>query len=265
MTLSRFFWIGFLLIATIGLIHIIHALTLGLQVQTFHTSFTANKLREGDLRLLFLSDIHHFSLKKLKKELQKLTAPIDLILVGGDFPHTRLPEFLQLLKCVPAKWGIYGVEGNHDEFSFLQKRMPEAGTLLNNEGVMLREDFYLCGFRDPWHTQVDLEAALKNRKGEPFTLLLAHQPDQALEMALDQVDLMLAGHTHDGEIAFFGLWRPALTFMHVTSYNQHFRAGWRQGRNRLPVLVNSGLGCHLFRSFTRPQIIVLTIKKADQS
>jgi hypothetical protein len=60
--------------------------------------------------------------------------------------------------------------------------------------------WYLVGVDDPrWHCD-DLPAALAGVPDDAFKLLLAHSPDILPAAARHRVDLVLAGHTHGGQI-----------------------------------------------------------------
>jgi predicted MPP superfamily phosphohydrolase len=78
-------------------------------------------------------------------------------------------------------------------------------------------------------------------------ILLCHNPDYAESMPADtRVDLMLAGHTHGGQVSLPLIGSPILPIRH-----RQYAAGLVQGP-RCPVYVSRGLGTT--RPFHPPQL-----------
>jgi predicted MPP superfamily phosphohydrolase len=69
-----------------------------------------------------------------------------------------------------------------------------------------------------------------------FTVLVSHNPDFAEKTDLSYFDLMLSGHTHGGQITFFG-YAPVLP----SEYGQKYRTGTVL-RNSVPVIISNGAG-----------------------
>ncbi len=59
---------------------------------------------------------------------------------------------------------------------------------------------YVAGLEDSLYGQTDLAAALVNRPTGTPTLLLTHEPDVADSAVNKNIDLILAGHSHGGQI-----------------------------------------------------------------
>ena len=59
---------------------------------------------------------------------------------------------------------------------------------------------YVGGLEDSLYGQTDLAAALVNRPTGTPTLLLTHEPDVADSAVNKNIDLILAGHSHGGQI-----------------------------------------------------------------
>ncbi len=90
-------------------------------------------------------------------------------------------------------------------------------------------------------------------------MLVSHEPDFAEELQPGAADLMLSGHTHGGQLTFFGLWAPVVG----SEYGQKYRTG-TVTNGSTTVIVSNGIGTILppLRFFARPQIVVITLKKA---
>jgi predicted MPP superfamily phosphohydrolase len=100
--------------------------------------------------------------------------------------------------------------GNHDYFGTVDgaRLAMEAGgaRVLRNEGARVsREDggptLYLAGVDDNWTGRDDLARAMEARPAEGACVLLAHDPTlfDAYASRAD-IDVVLSGHTHAGQI-----------------------------------------------------------------
>jgi len=89
-------------------------------------------------------------------------------------------------------------------------------------------------------------------------VLVTHDPDWIERFGGAPVDLVLAGHTHGGQVTLFGLWAPNTR----SRYGQKYRAGLvRSGP--VPVWVTTGVGTTVLplRWFARPEIVLLTLRR----
>ena len=254
-------------------IHIAHALTLDRSIQYVEVPFTSGRIPASldGYRIAFVTDAHYVSTKTLEKIVQKLnTKNIDLLLLGGDNPSYESGELqaaIKILSRTITTDGIFGIEGNHDIRPHLFNTMLSHGmTPLFNNGVHIREDFFLAGTSCLKRTRpisANIAKSIENAKQDDFVLLISHQPDIVMQQSTQGVDLVLAGHTHGGQITFFGLWAPALTIptFNVTDYGQQFMSGWAQSRDGTPVYISNGIAEQFFRMFARPQVIIITLKR----
>ncbi|KAF0968058.1 MULTISPECIES: metallophosphoesterase [Gordonia] len=138
----------------------------------------------------------------------------DLVVLVGDLtdgtiPHVR--DTLEPIAGLRAQLGVYGVSGNHEYYSDDGGRWldvwEELGVrTLRNARVPLTVDgqtIQLAGVHDataPEPYEPDLPAALAGSSPDDFVLLLAHQPNQAVEASGLGVDLQFSGHTHGGQL-----------------------------------------------------------------
>jgi predicted MPP superfamily phosphohydrolase len=117
-------------------------------------------------------------------------------------------------------------------------------------------DFYLAGVDDDSQGAPDLDGALEAIPAGATVLLLSHNPDIIGDPLINRVDVVLAGHTHGGQLVL-PLWGPAhtqsayLNRSNVAGYFQHGRTHFYVSRGR-------GEGFPLrFRAW--PQIALITI------
>lgn len=165
------------------------------------------------LSICHLSDTHftHFGIleQKLLDSLSK-TRP-DICVITGDIADK--PEGFDVLRRVLAAinppLGVYAVLGNGE----LRLNMPssELSRELSSLGVILLDNRHvdlsisgvnlsIIGVSDPFEGIDDLNAAMIDVPNESFKVLLAHSPDILMQMGNHQVDLILAGHTHGGQV-----------------------------------------------------------------
>ena len=253
------------------LVHTLSALTLDSRIQYLEVTYSSDKVSpqlDGYL-IAFVTDTHALPADELTAMTEEINrfAP-DLLVLGGDFPSAGDAPFraMEILAQVKAPDGIYGVEGNHDDYQVLFEAMERVGIQpLSNSGVSPRATLYLAGVEDLWNRTADIEAAVQGAGEDDFVLLLAHNPDVTMEQDTSRVNLTLSGHTHGGQITLFGLWAPALSLTdEITAHGQRFHSGWATSRDGSDVFVSNGAGTfhNVPRVFARPQVILITLAHA---
>jgi predicted MPP superfamily phosphohydrolase len=197
----------------------------------------------------------------------------DLIAVTGDLVADDAPGFREVLDAVQglaAPYGVYAVPGNHDHevgIGRFRRDLAEQEALrdLTNRAEVLDVDgarFCVAGVDDLSSGQPDL-GVLPPPEERDFTLLLAHDPDQAerVRRVCDRVDLIVSGHTHGGQVRlpFVGALRnPA---QHDDLYEEGLRRRpWTQ------VYTSRGVGTvHIpVRFLCRPEVAMLTLTGAPR-
>jgi predicted MPP superfamily phosphohydrolase len=176
--------------------------------------------RQADgLRILHVSDIHCGAFLRpdvLAGVLRRLmTLRPDFVAITGDVVEGRLDDldgFLPALATLTdAPLGAWYCLGNHDYFTrapeMVLERLRAIGIrTLRNEATLVRgagAEFVLGGVDDRTFGTRDWPRLLAPH-GPPH-LLLAHQPDDFYDAESRGVALVLAGHTHGGQIRFPGL------------------------------------------------------------
>jgi predicted MPP superfamily phosphohydrolase len=91
-----------------------------------------------------------------------------------------------------------------DEGHAMADALRAAGiTVLHNEGVRVRKNnktLWIAGCDSAWAGHADMEAAMHGRRPGEACLALIHEPDLAFEAEAQGADLVLAGHTHGGQV-----------------------------------------------------------------
>jgi len=166
------------------------------------------------LRVVHLSDFHYGPLvdpRHLERaiEIANDLNP-DLIALTGDYisqERSYAAPCAALVGKLRARYGVFAVLGNHDHWTDAQLitdlfRSEDVRVLLN-EGLRVDIDsqsFWLAGVDDTMVGLEDLSLALAGSRDGEMKLLLAHNPVILRRAWRADVDLVLSGHTHGGQV-----------------------------------------------------------------
>lgn len=263
------FWVLVGIVCLLGVIHIARGFLVDRKMTYKEVPVYSPKIPQelDGYKIAFVSDIHSYSIEKLDLIVEEIRDwNPDLMLLGGDFynkKHTL--QAIETLARVSPTDGICGVEGTHDRRNGLFKAMEQYGMMpLINEGTQIRPGLYVAGIKD-YHTKLaDVQQAVEKAPEDDFVLLVSHNPDASMMGNNTGVDMMVSGHTHGGEITFFGLWAPAVYT--VSYYGQKFVSGWAEGNNGVPVYVSRGVGSHSgLRMFAPPEVTFFTLHSGEDA
>ncbi len=220
------------------------------------------------LRIVQLSDLHgktSFRGEPLHQTVAGLSP--DLLVITGDLvSHPRqIPASLHELASMSGRRGTYFVPGNweyaaHSDWPALRKLLMEKGiVVLDNRGIELvngEATLFLCGVDDPITGRANVSRALQNSSPGQVVVMLAHT-HSFVSGIKDEVDLLLVGHTHGGQILIPG-------YGHVRLNRRH-RYSLIKGLHRLGRLqfyISKGIGTTKLplRWGARPEIAVLTLE-----
>lgn len=182
-------------------------------------ALSADRALRAPLRVAFASDLHigpTTSARTLDRafELLREAAP-DVLVLGGDYVFLEATravadELAARVAEVPARVKV-AVLGNHDLWTHhgrLESALARAGAaVLVNDALRLpppHEDVAVLGLDDPWTGRPDARRALAAAGGAPARIAVCHSPDGLPFVAECGVSLLLAGHTHGGQIALPG-------------------------------------------------------------
>jgi len=167
------------------------------------------------LRIAHLSDLH-MSGRIAKTFFERMVELVnrcepDLVAITGDIVEREhcldwIPDTLGRLR---AAAGVYYVLGNHDRHADkagLHAALADSGLIYAGGrwlSVTVRDvPLVVAGNELPWHPPAaDLsDCPARNEDGTPLRILLSHSPDQFGWAQKQDVDLMLAGHSHGGQV-----------------------------------------------------------------
>lgn len=254
-------------VLVIFLIHAGYIFTYGRWIDYKEVTIKSDKVTSDSsgMRVAFVTDTHSLSIAATEKLVMALNRrDIDMLVLGGDFAtYHKTHDLMRILARVRTTYGIYSVIGNHDDPRNLARACADNGILLLiNAGLHVQGGLYLAGVSDLRHGDADVAKALSGSDKNDFVLLLAHNPDITMIRDVSGADLTLSGHTHGGQVTFFGLWAPALTMRKtITAYGQRFMGGFAKSAAGTDVYVSSGTGQlkYIPRLFSRPEVTIFTL------
>jgi len=232
----------------------------------------SNKDLDKELKIIQLSDFHSQNFgrqeKKVIEELKEIDA--DFIFITGDFVDIRTKdlescaEFWKRISEV-NKARVFGVLGNHDYWHPKTEKIIELLNkngieILSNESIELKSNnssFNLVGVGDPYEGRDNLKKAMEKLSGQLPTILMAHSPEIFREAKKKDIDLILTGHTHGGQIDLPLITRIILPLKHDKDYKKgQFKD------NSSTLYVNRGIGTTILpaRFNSLPEITVISFK-----
>jgi hypothetical protein len=208
----------------------------------------------------YLTVGHHLSrhyphIGRLIQFLYKETSP----------PAEMVHACAQCMSQSRAKYGVFASLGNHDNWyggDAVATAIESVGIpVLRNASQTIRingEPLSIVGLGDYWTDGVDVVRAFRN-VDTPFSLVLMHNPDSFEDWWQKGSHLILAGHTHGGQIVI-----PFYGPPHVPShYGQKYAHGLFV-RGETQMYVNRGVGMIAppVRFNCPPEIALLQLQKA---
>jgi predicted MPP superfamily phosphohydrolase len=229
------------------------------------------------LRLLHITDLHVRDGLGPSGCLPEIAAALsyDLTLYTGDFidGDDDIEALTTLLSAMPIQAPSYAVLGNHDYWSAgreprpndvarLESALSEAGiTILRNSAApACAGRIYVAGVDDPVTGLDDASAAMASVPPDAGCVLLAHSPEVLLRLAGHKPTLVLAGHTHGGQVRL-----PVLgPVFNMTSLPRRLAMGYHVHKG-IPLFVSRGVGYSGvdIRFRCPPQIALLELRAPD--
>jgi predicted MPP superfamily phosphohydrolase len=242
-------------------------------------------------KIVAISDLHagsnFITAEKIREVVARANAEeADLVVLLGDYVSRRYFARKELkmpvevisdnLRGLKAKYGVYAVLGNHDneyDDQSVRTEMERTGLkILENEVVSLErngEKLRILGVRDilklgsNWaQVSDDLKKYLENASAADGKLIvLTHNPDTIVYLTeglsiSNNLALILAGHTHGGQVRFPLVGSPIVP----SEFGQKYAAGHIRDKG-VDMFVTTGIGTSILpvRFGVPPEIAVLEI------
>ncbi len=233
-------------------------------------------------KIVFISDVQadrYTDADRLGNYISKVNAlKPDLVLMGGDV-ITSTPFFIdeaaKYIGSIKSKYGIYSCVGDHDNWAYRNnyaRSLNEVESALDKHNVEMLDDTQKdiningaeIGVTFITNTYVEhinneqLDSLTKYAGNFDLKILLTHQPRQKIvTKAVDyNYDLMLAGHTHGGQVTFLF---PFINLTPTLIETKYVKGSFSFGRTLL--IVTRGLGMSLvpMRYNSTPEITVIRL------
>ncbi|MFC4403882.1 metallophosphoesterase [Gracilibacillus xinjiangensis] len=204
------FFIGIMILAGIGKVYYdtnifkVETVTMKTEKLASNQSFT----------ILQLTDIHNKEFGKENESLLKKVQDIDpdIVVITGDLISRQTDQldnaFELVEKLVELNPNIYYVSGNHEWENPLREKLFEGlekrnVRMIDNQNALVEIDnmlIQIAGVADVSTEHDRLDLAAEGLAEDYFTLLLSHAPDVMENDYPGEIDLILSGHTHGGQI-----------------------------------------------------------------
>lgn len=238
------------------------------------------------LKIVHFSDLHYTRVIT-KKSINNLIDEINLInpdivfftgdLVDSDKTLTDDDkEFLiETLSNINSTYGKYAILGNHD----IANNTDDITHIYDKSGFILLENEYdviysknndklfIGGINSISHQLEDLPKTMSyfnnNDNSNTYSILLLHEPDYADNIVnnYDNINLILAGHSHGGQIRL-----PIIGPLYTPKNGHKYVKGYYD-LNGSSLYVTSGIGVsrYNFRLFNKPEINFYRLNKATEN
>jgi predicted MPP superfamily phosphohydrolase len=204
----------------------------------------------------------------------------DLVLVGGDI-ITSTPDYIstgaKYLGNIKSRYGVYSCVGDHDNWAyrndFERSRSEVKFALLKNNVKMLDNESLIIPLKDfklflsfTTNTYMDkttnrkLDSLAEQSTGSDFKIMITHQPlkNVILNSTKNNFDLILAGHTHGGQITFLF---PFYNLSPTIFETKYLRGEFDFGKTKMLVCRGLGMSLAPVRYNSTPEILLIELKK----
>lgn len=255
----------------------------------------SSKIKEGEIRFAFLSDLHGLEFGEDNSELLHAVRGFspDAVLCTGDMLVRSEPETLgtakALLKKLAEEFPVYLSLGNHEykllvseDYKSMRETYKAYEQELETGGIHILHNQYmeatikenrigvyglelpLCyydKFFSQKLTEEEITGFLGERKNE-FSILLAHNPRYGKAYFSWGADLILSGHYHGGVVRFGE--NTGLVSSHLRIFPPFCCGKFTRGEQHM--LVSAGLGEHTIpvRFHNPRELICITVKSPKE-
>ncbi len=223
------------------------------------------------MKIVHFSDLHYkrnLTNKKLDGIIDEINLiNPDLVVFTGDlidedyiFTDSEIKYLKRSLQKINSKYGKYAIFGNHDykDIDMVKDIYDECNFIYldNNYDIIYsknKQRIFLGGISSIIKKKNDLEPFVKILTEEVFDykIFLIHEPD-ITDSLLEEynIDLILAGHSHNGQIRL-----PILGAIYTPEYSKKYYDEYYK-INDTDLYISSGIGVSKFnyRLFNHPSI-----------
>ena len=189
--------------------------TTGLVIREYAVTKEELPQNFNGFKIIHFSDLHYKTtifedeMKKLVNTINELKP--DVVTFTGDLIDKLVEldekdiEFLSSeLNRIDANIGKFAVKGNHDYSSIYFDAIMEQTDfkVMNNSSELIyyngNSPIYLVGLDDSLEGNIDY--SIINNEQNYYSILMVHEPDVFEKVKNNGFDLMLSGHSHNGQV-----------------------------------------------------------------
>lgn len=233
--------------------------------------FDISKSEKDKIKIIQISDLHFNQLRYFHKSIAKKINSIkpDLIFITGDSVDKTekidlLNEFLQLIDNSIKK---YAITGNWEYWGKVDLTKLRNTYSKNNCQLLINENrtislknrkISIIGIDDLVGGNANFRKAVENLKETETNIVLSHYPEHRDIITKQKgnlnIDLVLSGHTHGGQINFFGI----VPFKPQGSGS--YLKGWYEEKDP-KMYISKGIGTSIlpFRFGARAEVVEMEI------
>lgn len=210
----------------------------------------------------------------------------DAVMLGGDFVYSHSPDASAQVRTVmrllepltEADVPVYAVMGNHD---YEVGAVPELTDALTAAGVVVltnqaavvpglaadgSQALHVVGLGAAKPDEVDVDAALDDVPDVAPRVVMMHNPTTFAELPAGTAPIVLAGHTHCGQVALPG--SPGWSYLGLTQEEALVADGFAPedyGADGNAMFVSCGIGFSTVpvRINAPPQVVLLELMTTD--
>jgi uncharacterized protein len=242
-----------------------------MEIKVKEVTITMDNLPAGfdNTRILFMSDLHIGGLPFLPEKIIEKTRELDydFCVLGGDYCTVRSEKLVEVSGKLAERTAVYAVLGNYERYEAAELLNEQGVEVLINDGVTIEkngEKIYIAGLDDccGYHAD-DIELADSSAGDSDFKIfkiMITHSPQKYSQIADAGYSLLLAGHTHGGQICLPGGFAPAFISFLPMPYKM-MKGFWRW--RQMAGYTTSGVGVSgvYVRFFCPGEIIIITLKQ----
>lgn len=279
--------IVFLIFLAISVLIYIYAMYVGakaLIVKEYKVESNTLTKEYNGFKIVHISDIH-YGISTTKEDLKEIVNNInslkpDLIFLTGDLVDSSITkkqydEIVEVLSKLNASIGKYAVSGNHDHFYKKWEDLITDSSFINLNDTYdtIYKDSYnsifIAGISDNIYSTKNVkdksEVIFEYMNGNEisnsvYKILLMHEPDYVDDIDYSKFDMILSGHSHNGQVRvpFVGaIFTPVGSKKY---YKEYYKL------NETDFYISSGIGTTVLpiRLFNRPSFNLYRIVQKEK-
>lgn len=252
LTSKIYFYIAIIL----GFFIVLYSVINAFDIKVNNVEILSDKV-DKEYKIAVVSDMHvgSNSVRDMNKAIDLINRQnVDILLIPGDFVDEDFvfKEDLSQLREIKAK--VYYSYGNHETYlkTHVENELSSYNiTFLRNKSIEFDNNLQIIGVDDNFDKLNSSLSKVKIQK-EKYTILMNHQPT-GIETANEKnIDLMLSGHTHNGQIFPFN-------YLVKTRY-EYIKGLYNYNGTNLFVSTGTGTWGPKMRLGSNSELVIITLK-----